>query len=166
MLENLSGKQLLLIIIGIIIVLFVIKWLMSPKINQSSLPNKTVVNQMPITNQNLAQAQSQHNQYQSDQQDALYNLYYFYQPSCIHCKKFDPIWNELVNRLKSTPADVIRVHAIDTTKSENENLVFYYNITKTPVIILTTPNQNIEYSGDMNVNDLYNFVTSHINSNN
>ncbi len=76
--------------------------------------------------------------------------------------KIFPVWNDVADKLKGI--DGISVEAIDATKSENENLAFYYNIQKYPTVILVTPDKNIEYSGNRTSSDLYRFVVSNIAS--
>ena len=167
---NLTGKQLLFIILGIIILLWLIKWLMSrgkKSANIQSLMDGQVQNQNQFENQNqittspqsasdpLGTIQGQSNQ------DSPFILYYFYNPNCGACKKFSPTWNEVANKLKNAPG--ISVRAIDNTKPENERLSFYYNITRTPTIIFVTPNKNIEYSGERTADDIYNFIITNLN---
>lgn len=87
---------------------------------------------------------------------APFTLYNFYSPMCGASMKFMPVWQEVAKRLKNINA--IDIRTVDATKPQNETLTFYYNITSYPTIILVTPDRNIEYNGDYNAEDLYQFV--------
>ena len=90
--------------------------------------------------------------------DTPHVLYNFYTPSCPHCRNFAPAWNDAADRLKNNNA--ISIRAVDVSNPENENLAFYYNVTQLPTIILSTPDRNIEYTGDRSADDLHKFVVS------
>jgi thiol-disulfide isomerase/thioredoxin len=67
-----------------------------------------------------------------------YTLYYFYSPTCKPCAAFSPIWNKIV-QTKDYDFSLITFQAIDVTDPKNEDLIFYYNVKKTPTIIMSTP---------------------------
>jgi thiol-disulfide isomerase/thioredoxin len=178
MISNLTGQQILLIIIGIIIVIWLIGWLMSSH-NKPALPIQQQIVRQPaqiitpqiITPQIITpQPPTMPHPTQPSitkplgpevQHETPFTLYYFYRPTCPYCKQFEPIWKEIVNHFKNING--ISLRAVDSTLPQNENLSFYYNITSVPTIILVTPEKNIEYEGNRSSNDLYNFVISHIN---
>jgi thiol-disulfide isomerase/thioredoxin len=191
MIKNLTGQHILLIIIVIIIILWFISWLISRSSksitttaaqdmlnqyqqahqNQNSQivgqthPVNTQLNKIPNTVIAGPEVPHQHQQQQQQQQqETPFVLYYFYSPTCGYCKQFLPSWNTVVNKLKGL--NEITPKTIDATKPENENLAFYYNITGYPTVILTTPDRDIEYTGNRTPDDLYKFVLSNINNNN
>ena len=199
---NLGGKQILLIILGVIILLWFFNWLRNRNKNtttstssqqlangqQQQVPqhflnwlrdrkNNSMAHQSGHI-QKIAPQQRQQIAPQRQQQIAAqtlindddnngqftntpFILYYHYNPNCGACKNFTPVWNEISNKLQNIPG--ISVRAIDSTRPENETLTFYYNITQTPTIILVTPNKNIEYTGDRNAADIYDFIINSLN---
>nr|WBF70821.1 thioredoxin domain-containing protein [Megavirus caiporensis] len=192
--HNLSWQHILIIIIIIIIVFWLISWLFFPKnINVPSGPYYPVQPQLiqpmtiitPNLGQNMTGNQLPHsniiprtnrvntesqtsnmqasNTQSSNSQDP-FMLYYFHAPSCVHCRNFNPAWEMLRQRLEGSRG--ISTAKVDATKPENENLVFYYNVSAFPTIILITPDQNIEYNGNRTPDDLHNFVVAHINEHN
>lgn len=96
----------------------------------------------------------------SDSQNTPFTLYNFYSPKCPACRNFANNWDRSVDGLKKLGG--LSIHAKDVTKPENENLAFYYNVTRLPTVILVTPDKNIEYNGDRSVEDLQNFVVSNM----
>lgn len=155
MIENLTVQQFLLFILGIIILLWLIYWICS-----SSKKNKVAIYQ-PYKILSHQQNVKSSNQLPIQHQETPFILYYFYIPTCGFCKQFTPSWIEVVNKLKNL--NIVTLRAIDATKPENETLAFYYNISHSPTVILVTPDKNIEYDGNRDPNDLYNFVVSNIN---
>lgn len=83
-------------------------------------------------------------------------LYYFFTPSCPHCVRFTPIWDQLVKKLESKKN--IELVKVDATK--DQNLAFYYNVTRLPTIILVTSEKPIVYNGDRSVENIYEFVSN------
>lgn len=177
MIGNLTGQQILLIIIVIIILLWLIYWFMNHSKNKTTNvtnPSNTF-NQTKHPNTQQTQIKSYSSQPTNatqitsvipvgqihEQIQTPFVLYYFYSPTCGYCKQFWPAWHTVVNKLKDVKG--ISVKAIDATHPENENLAFYYNISGYPTVILTTPDRDIEYTGNRNSEDLYKFVVSNIN---
>ena len=168
MIGNLTGKQILMIIVGVIVLLWLIQWLTSPK--RRVVQTQTIKSPQQVPSpQQVQQLQSPQPRQpvtttvglETAQPDTPFVLYNFYSPNCGHCKNFTPAWNEVADKLKGITG--ISVRAIDASKPENENLAFYYNITGYPTVILVTPDKNIEYSGDRSANDLHQFVVTNIN---
>ncbi len=54
-------------------------------------------------------------------------------------------WNTVKNNLQNVPE--LTVIGVDGNDPNNDVLSFYYKVQKFPTIILTTPNNNIEYVG-------------------
>ena len=159
MIGNLSGKQILLIILGIIILFWLITWWITRNKKKTQfvqqIPSPTINTQNQNQNQNI----------KSDvpifsRSSEPYVLHYFYSPKCKHCMNFTPVWKQVVSTLKQHGFNNIAFREIDITKPENENLIFYYNVNTVPVVILVTPNQIIEYTGERTPDDFYNFVVS------
>jgi thiol-disulfide isomerase/thioredoxin len=146
MIGNLTARHIIIIIIAIIVVLLLVKWLTSKPSTGKYMYSYGY--RRPPKNP-------------TTQPESPFILYYFYSPTCDHCKQFSPVWNELVNALQNTKNITIR--AVDATKPENENLAFYYNVTGYPTVVLVTPDKkSIEYTGDRSYNDLYQFVESNL----
>ncbi|XWV25148.1 thioredoxin domain-containing protein [Tupanvirus deep ocean] len=186
MIGNLTAQQILLIILGIVVLLWLIYWLVSckktnkvvtnqpqyrhpgyvinqqqPIIRQPQAPQTTVQQHPPVQQSPVVQPGQNISADTVTQQESPFTLYYFHSPLCKHCKDFNPAWEEVANRLKNING--INMHKIDATRSENENLAFYYNITGYPTVILVTPDKNVEYNGDRSAHDLHNFVVSNVN---
>ncbi|AGF85381.1 hypothetical protein QJ854_gp401 [Moumouvirus goulette] len=178
--HNLSWKHILLIIIIVIIAFWLLSWLLFPKtVSGSSGPyyQPQIIQPMTILPQNNNNVVPQYsfgvvnndggniqNPTNTDVQNATndpFVLYYFHSPACGHCKNFNPAWELLRQRLSGSTG--VSTRSIDTTKPENENLAFYYNVSAVPTIILITPDRNVEYSGNRTPDDLHNFVVTHIN---
>ena len=180
---NLTGKQLLLIILAIIIMLWFINWLMNRgkgvKLSPQQMAAAATAAAIRQQQQHMAAGQQMTAQQQmaaqqmlaqqqpgvlgfddQSKQEAPFILYYFHDPNCGACKNFSPVWNEVASKL--TGINNLSIRTIHSTKPENENLSFYYNITGTPTVILVTPDRNIEYTGNRTADDLYNFVINNL----
>lgn len=177
---KITVTQVLLIILAILILLWLINWYVSCQRNKntiiSELAGKGQLNKLNHQNDsfNPNGQFSTKEQFATDNQQT-YNgqslqtpytqvktpfiLYYFYNPGCIHCKQFNPVWNAITSKLNP---NIITVRAIDGTKPENDDLTFYYNLTGYPTVVLVTPIDNIEYDGDRSSDDLYNFIVTKI----
>lgn len=76
-----------------------------------------------------------------------YILYYFYSKTCGPCIRFVKVWNTIVQHNKFNPK-TISFQAIDINDSKNDDLVFYYNIKKTPTLIIAGPDGSEEISSE------------------
>ena len=164
---NLNGKQLLLIILAIIILIWFVTWLMNRNKSTATTQQQLANPQRGLArnNQQNTTAQQPINAILSDQanRDAPFILYYFFNPNCGACKKFEPVWQQIVAEFKGVPGIATRaVDITDMTKPENESLSFYYNITQTPTIILATPTKHVEYSGNRSSEDITNFILTNL----
>lgn len=157
MIGDLNGKHILLIIIGIIVLLWLIYWFMN-RTKPTVTPLQPSHPLAPINNNSTGPAtiSTDHN----NGQDAPFKLYYFYNPNCGACKRFEPTWRQIASKFNAIPG--ISAKSIDITNPDNESLSFYYNITRTPTIILVTPTKNAEFSGDRTIDNISNFVVSHV----
>jgi len=172
MLKNLTTTQIILIVIVIILLIWIFAKLLSkprqttvivPKqnIQPFSTNNNTIAS--PKNPTDVAPRSSPQTPLGVLMDTGTSTLYYFYSPQCGHCKRFQPTWQELLTHLQKIPN--LHTQAIDVTKSENDNIVFYYNITGCPTLILATPQKNVEYTGNRTTTDIYDFVNTHLNSN-
>jgi len=161
MLGNLTGKQILLIIVAVIVVLYALAWFMDDKRS----PQKKVKNSQnmrPTQNKQMsALSQPADPTNGSPSENTPYTLYNFYSPNCGHSVAFMPAWQQLEKRIANN--DTISIKAIDATQPENSDLLFYYNIKGYPTIILKTPQKYLEYSGDRTVEDLHKFIMQNVN---
>lgn len=145
------GKYLIWIILAIIAIIWFTYWwtnrehAMSPQMPLE--PSPTTVRQADIINE-------------PNSEMTPFTLYYFHDPKCGGCRKFTPIWNEISARLKSVPGISLRM--IDNSKLENETLSFYYNIIRTPTIILVTPDKSIEYNGTRTADNIHQFIITNV----
>jgi len=92
--------------------------------------------------------------------NAKLTLYGFFHPSCGYCTQFKPIWEKIKNFWDNNPDVVLKT--IDASLPESENLIFYYNVRGYPTLILTTPDQNIEYEEDRTMDKINNFINKHL----
>ena len=159
MIRNLTTKQILIAVVVIIIVLWLLARIFGIGKRKPQMPIQQVA--QPPMLQPVQRVTSPVGSEMPQQQTNPFVLYYFSAPGCGACTNFDPTWDQLVKRLGGVNG--LSAQKIDVTKQENENLSFYYSITQTPTIILVTPDRNIEYNGDRNVDELYRFVLGNIN---
>lgn len=137
---NQSAKKCIILIIVLLIVYLVVGRLLE---HSKSPLVKTYSNKDPTIN--------------SRRKFILYN---FYNPSCPYCQKFLPTWNILVQRTREIKN--LELKLVDVTKIENENLAFYYNVTRVPSIILVAPNNVIRYMGECELENLINFIHTYV----
>lgn len=131
--NDIEGKHIIYFIIGIIAIMYMAHILMNSK------------NSKEINLEGYGQTRKR------------YVLYNFYSPSCGYSVQFMPSWERVKNMLSKN--DNIEVKSIDSTMKENSEITFYYDISGYPTVILVTPSGNtIEYQGNRDPNDLYNFV--------
>ena len=142
--DNLSTIQIICIILGIIFILWVIYYLITP----APAPKLVVVAPVhpPPHSQSQPQSQSQ------------FTLFNFYSPHCPYSQQFNTVWADLVNQLGSVPN--LSLRAIDNSNDENKNLAFYYNVEQVPTIILVGPNRNEEYKGPRDTESVKQFIMS------
>ena len=88
-------------------------------------------------------------------------LYYFYSDKCVHCRKFQPIWEKIQQTWQASP--LLTTQALDASQKQNENLMFYYNIEGTPTLILVTPTMTSEYNGAPNYESVMQFIQQSLN---
>lgn len=157
MIGNLTAKQIILIILGVIVVIWLVSWLIKSR-SKKAISDKQI-STVPLTNSDIQNSDAPAQIFDQDNQP--YILYYFHSQQCPHCKKFSPIWAQVSQALRQTKFN-IKFKEIDMTKAENENLIFYYNVNSVPTVILVTPNQSLEYTGNKTPDDLYNFVVSNL----
>jgi len=166
---DINGKTIIFIIIGILIVLFVIGWLVNRSNNSVQTDNNIEIgrNVMPYTDVGqhhsaIADTTSQFSNvpFESSNSNTIFTLYYFHNPNCSGCQKFNQIWNQIASKLHNV--NNISLRPIDTTKLEHEQKLFYYNIEETPTIILTTPDKYIEHTGNKSIEDLSFFILTNL----
>lgn len=158
MLGKLTGQQLLLILVGIVLVVLFVRWIICRQKKTIHLESKKV------SINNISDIRVDNGSQPSiNTLDAPFTLYYFYSLNCPHCRNFTPNWEIIKSRLSHLKE--LSIKEIDANKPENENIIFYYNIGGYPTLILVTPEKNVEYTGNRQPDDLFNFVMSHINEN-
>lgn len=148
-------------IIAIILLILLVIWAIYRLFRGNTPKPLYQPNAVPLNQLNSQNNQTSNFSNPIESQDTTpFILYYFYSPGCPHCDNFSPAWEEVFSRLKNVKNLTIR--KVDTSKPENENLAFYYNITGSPTVILVTPDKNIEYFGNRSAEDVYQFVTSNL----
>jgi len=173
MIGNLTGKQIAIIVIAVILLLWFINWLFFSRkkttiVNITPYPANLPQMEHMQPMQAMRQMHQMHQMHpittpigpEIHQEDAPFILYYFFSPSCSHCKRFTPNWQQASEKLKAIKG--LSLRTVDSTKAENENLTFYYNITAFPTVILVTPDKNMEYTGNRSPDDLYNFAATNL----
>ncbi len=139
-----SKKIAIITIIIIVVVLIVVIWYLKKSKTKNNKDTKSVLSEIMSDNN------------KDDDNRMPYMFYYFSSPKCVHCKKFNQIWNELEKRLEDI--NNISLKKINVNNPKNTDLVDYYNIKGVPTLILVTPEKTIEYEGDRNLEYLYSFI--------
>ena len=83
-------------------------------------------------------------------------LYYFTMNGCPHCMDFNETWEQLID-------DFPNINAEKIEHSENIPLIQKYGISSFPKIILDKQNTPIHYDKEREINELSNFLKTHIN---
>ena len=78
----------------------------------------------------------------------------FYSPSCGHCKRLEPAFDEAARRMQASKMDV-RVARIDATY--NRKSADKYGVQGYPTIVLIHQGKTYHYSGDRSVDSLISF---------
>ena len=84
-------------------------------------------------------------------------LVYLDAPWCGHCKKLAPIWEELAEKLASSPSVVIA--KMDGTENDlPSDAEFDVQGFPTLVLVKATTNEVVHYNGDRTLEDLLTFL--------
>lgn len=153
---SLSTMHIVLIVIGIILLIWLVSYWFSK--NNTNKQSDTV----PLSGNNILSSHglSETMSNVEASEESPYTLYYFYDPNCPHCQQFESTWENVAGHVRNTSTST---KALNVTDPKNENIVFYYNITHLPTIILVTPDKSIEYKGNRTFEDLLNFARQNIN---
>jgi thiol-disulfide isomerase/thioredoxin len=183
---NLTTSQIVAIVVGIIIIVFLLYIWLKPKTTVSTTSVRPA-NTNPIVpgpvaatvgagagavaGAGLASAiQPPGTPIDARISSRPYVLYYFYMPKCVHCDNLKPIWD----KVKDTAANItikdnksgivypLDTQEIDITKPENASTVSYYNVNAVPVIILKTPEKTVEYNGAREQTAIESFVSANL----
>lgn len=85
------------------------------------------------------------------------SLEYFYMPSCPHCKDFNPVWEELKNKVSKQGID-IKMEKYDIVGSGEERAK-KFDVSSAPTILLTDGDKLLkEYNGNRNVDSILAFL--------
>jgi len=76
---------------------------------------------------------------------------------CYWSKKIDPLWIKLKEEMKYSNIDVV-----DVKCDSNKKLCDKYEIDSYPTIKLINENKIVEYTGDINLNDINLFIKNNI----
>jgi thiol-disulfide isomerase/thioredoxin len=170
---NLTTSQIIAIVVGILIIVFLLYMWLRPKTTVSTTKvtpaNTNPVIPGPTGNASVANVRPQV-QPPVSAASGPYVLYYFYSPNCVYCKNLKPIWDNVATTAKNiTIKDnktgvtyPLITREIDTSLPANESLASYYNVNAVPVIILVTPEKTVEYNGAREQTAIESFVTSNI----
>ncbi len=148
-----TAKQILLAIVGVIVLLWLIKWFTTSTKTTTVAKVQTVPTPAPVQNTTPIGPETNTN--------TPYVLHYFYSPNCGWCRQFAPTWNQVAQRVRNLQG--VSTKSVNAEGTENDkNLAFYYNVKQYPTIILQTPTKYVEYNGNRTADDLYNFVTANM----
>nr|CAI5826400.1 unnamed protein product [Callosobruchus analis] len=85
----------------------------------------------------------------------------FFAPWCGHCKRLSPIWDILAEKFGKI--DEVHISKVDCTHTANKQLCNDENIEGFPTLILYRDGVRIsEYSGTRTLDDLFDFVSKHM----
>lgn len=90
-------------------------------------------------------------------------LIYFSSPHCSYCNSYNPVWEQLIIKLKENYPNVnfVKVNALENKQTTNE-----YGVKGFPTIIFETKDgQKITFEGDRNaIEEIKLFIDSKINN--
>src|SRR5271170_8294364 len=123
--ENLTGKQILLLILAIIVLLYIINKYWCGQ-NANSMESMSTTGYRSSRDKNTT-GYKPYNEYMSNVNGSTpFILYNFYSPMCGWCRKFWPMWEQLKKQMnQSKNITLVDVNALDPNY---EQLTFYYNI--------------------------------------
>lgn len=85
----------------------------------------------------------------------------FFAPWCGHCKRMAQTWDELAGKFAGKP--YAKVAKVDCTLSENKDICNDQGVDGFPTIFLYKKGNKIEeYNGNRSLDDLFEFVSKHI----
>lgn len=88
---------------------------------------------------------------------------------CGHCKKLEPIWEKLANRLYSNDLESIQIGEIKTSEVPADKLMSQFGVDSFPTILFFNPNSELDsnglrrpkkYTGDRSIEDLVHFINT------
>lgn len=85
-------------------------------------------------------------------------LILFYADWCSHCQNFKPKWNKLTKSLQGI------VKTLSVNGDTNQKMLQKYNVDKFPTVILDNGSSKLEYTGDMSIDGLKQFVLTQQNN--
>jgi thioredoxin domain-containing protein 5 len=85
----------------------------------------------------------------------------FYAPWCGHCKRLVPTWQSLAEKFVSNAN--VKIAKVDCTLSENRDLCSEQGVNGFPTLFIYKNGEKIsEYNGSRSLDDLHEFVSSHL----
>jgi len=128
--------------------------------NNNILKNNNKQPQLPLSSLILKQQNHNGNKTNGNNAETLYVLYYFYNPSCPACIKFNPEWNRLVYLLSDVPG--LELKPLNIREPNNKGFVIANNIKSTPSFVLSTPHGDFKYENpNYAIENLYWFINQH-----
>jgi thiol-disulfide isomerase/thioredoxin len=161
--QKLGTKKIILIILAIIVLVFALYFWLRPK-KGVKLPVKSTP---PATAALSAEGPSTtDSDLSSIKPGAVNTLYYFWSPSCPHCKTFHSTWKALIEHFLSDPDISFQAINMSNPSPANEQLAFYFNVGPVPTIILSVENgrNSPEFEGNRTLPELVNFITRELDS--
>ena len=197
---NLTPTQIVLIVIGIILLIWLFSWLMRPKIiiqqpfsqvdlnagngyggsqgiqgiaNDNSNQASQLSSQPSIQSASIqtpsslpvpppAQPAYSDGPLEYGTSDSPFVLYYFHSPTCGHCKRFSPNWDDVVRRFDGTSGIWFKPINLSDKDQEGQRLKFYFDVRGVPKIVMITDKNDYTYEGNRTPDDVYNFVIGHL----
>jgi thiol-disulfide isomerase/thioredoxin len=98
--------------------------------------------------------------------DPKYSLIFLSMSGCHHCEDFKPVWDELMQEVKSNKTyNFTAEETIDLNSDKGSTIAKTKNITYAPAILLkeNASNKTIEYDGKREINSILEFAVSNAN---
>lgn len=159
-------QQILFLIIGLLVLLLIVNWYSNSRAKAvrraEYFPWNPIIPPRPTPPPPMPPPMpSPHHNRQK------FGLYYFTNPNCPACQRFDPTWERIV--AKYGDRYDIDLKKIDISHHQNNHLVELFDVKYTPTIILATKDgdkvvAHVEYASNRNYtyDDVTFFIENHM----
>lgn len=147
---GLTSQQIVVIVIIVLVLVAIGAWLFSKRTTKVIFVTSKPAASPPVTEKFSGNPASREGKQGNNKL-----MYYFHNPRCHHCQRFNPVWDSIAQM--DIPFGMRSVNTASQDQAEAE-LSSYYQIKGTPTLILSTPDGDYEYSGDRSAQSIIDFA--------